>query len=97
MPDSEFKAWQAKKILEDRHVSVMNGIEDKEVAGLIDEIDIDDINNILLFEVKKSGSNVGSDATISRQNFLLRVEEAEKNLKAGKVKKISIDKFIEAI
>jgi len=35
--------------------------------------------------------------TVKRQNFLLRIEEAEKNLKAGKVKKISIDKFIEAI
>jgi len=35
--------------------------------------------------------------TVKRQNFLLRVEEAEKNLKAGKVKKISIDKFIEGI
>ncbi|MDP2682459.1 MAG: hypothetical protein Q8P28_06615 [Deltaproteobacteria bacterium] len=34
--------------------------------------------------------------TIKRQNFLLRIEEAEKNLKAGKVKKISIDRFIEA-
>lgn len=35
--------------------------------------------------------------TIKRQNFLLRIEEAEKNLKAGKVKKISIDRFIEGI
>ncbi|MBI3584255.1 MAG: hypothetical protein HY096_09965 [Nitrospinae bacterium] len=33
--------------------------------------------------------------TIKRQNFLLRIEEAERNLKAGKVKKISIDKLIE--
>lgn len=35
--------------------------------------------------------------TVKRQNFLLRIEEVEKNLKAGKIKKISIDKFIEAI
>ncbi len=35
--------------------------------------------------------------TIKRQNFLLRIEEAEKNLKAGKVKRISIDRFIEGI
>jgi len=35
--------------------------------------------------------------TIKRQNFLLRIEDAEKNLKAGKVKKISIDRFIEGI
>ncbi|MBF8251436.1 MAG: hypothetical protein HW382_1064, partial [Deltaproteobacteria bacterium] len=35
--------------------------------------------------------------TVKRQQFLFRLEEAEKNLKAGKVKKISIDKFIEGI
>ena len=35
--------------------------------------------------------------TVKRQNFLLRIVEAEKNLKAGKVKRISIDKFIESI
>lgn len=35
--------------------------------------------------------------TVKRQQFLLRIEEAEKNLKAGKVKKISVDKFIESI
>ncbi|MBI5187802.1 MAG: hypothetical protein HZA07_01835 [Nitrospirae bacterium] len=35
--------------------------------------------------------------TVKRQNFLLRIEEAEKNLKAGKVKKISIDRFIESL
>lgn len=34
---------------------------------------------------------------VKRQNFLLRIEEAEKNLKAGKIKRISIDKFIESI
>lgn len=33
--------------------------------------------------------------TVKRQNFLLRMAEAEKNLKAGKVKKITVDKFIE--
>lgn len=35
--------------------------------------------------------------TVKRQNFLLRIDEAEKNLNAGKVKKVSIDKFIEGI
>ena len=35
--------------------------------------------------------------TIKRQNFLLRIAEAEKNLKSGKVKKVSIEKFIESI
>ena len=33
--------------------------------------------------------------SVKRQNFLLRIAEAEKNLKAGKFKKVSIDKFIE--
>jgi hypothetical protein len=32
---------------------------------------------------------------VKRQNFLLRIAEAEKNLKAGKVKKVTVDKFIE--
>ncbi len=35
--------------------------------------------------------------TVKRQNFLLRINEAEENLKAGKVKKVSVDKFIESI
>ena len=35
--------------------------------------------------------------TVKRQNFLLRLNEAEKNLKLGKVKKVSVDKFIEGI
>jgi hypothetical protein len=34
---------------------------------------------------------------VKRQNFLLRIAEAEKNLKAGKVKQIPVDKFIEQI
>ena len=32
--------------------------------------------------------------SVKRQNFLLRIAEAEKNLKARKVKKITVDKFI---
>jgi hypothetical protein len=32
--------------------------------------------------------------TVKRQNFLLRIEEAEKNLRFGKVKKITIEDFI---
>ena len=32
-----------------------------------------------------------------RQQFLLRLDEAEKNLKARKVKKVTVDKFIENI
>jgi len=35
--------------------------------------------------------------TVKRQNFLLRINEAEENLKAGKVKKVSVDKFVESI
>ena len=35
--------------------------------------------------------------TVKRQQFLFRLEEAEKNLKTGKVKKVSVDKFIEGI
>jgi len=35
--------------------------------------------------------------TVKCQHFLLRIEEAEKNLRAGKIKKVSIDKFIESI
>ncbi len=35
--------------------------------------------------------------TVKRQNLLLRISEAEKNLKAGKVKKVSADKFIDGI
>ncbi len=34
---------------------------------------------------------------VKRQNFLLRLAEAEKNLKSGKIKKIHIDRFIESI
>jgi len=35
--------------------------------------------------------------TVKRQQFLFRLEEAEKNLKAGKIKKVSAEKFIEDI
>lgn len=35
--------------------------------------------------------------TVKRQNFLFRIDEAEKNLKAEKVKKVLFDKFIESI
>ena len=35
--------------------------------------------------------------TVKRQNFLLRIEEAEKNLKEGRVKKVEIDDFIKSI
>jgi len=35
--------------------------------------------------------------TVKRQMFLFRMEEAEKNLKAGKIKKVSVDKFIDGI
>ncbi len=35
--------------------------------------------------------------TVKRQNFLLRIDEAERNLKAGRIKKVSIDKLIEDI
>lgn len=35
--------------------------------------------------------------TVKRQNFLFRLEEAEKNLKAGKIKKVSVKDFIGGI
>jgi hypothetical protein len=35
--------------------------------------------------------------TVKRQQFLVRLEEAEKSLKTGKIKKVSPDKFIESI
>lgn len=35
--------------------------------------------------------------TYKRQKFLLRLDETEKNLKKGKVKKVNIDEFIENI
>jgi len=34
---------------------------------------------------------------VKRQQFLMRMAEAEKNLKAGRVKKISMDQFIESL
>lgn len=35
--------------------------------------------------------------SVKRQNFLLRIAEAERNLKAGKVKKVTVGNFIEQI
>jgi len=35
--------------------------------------------------------------TVKRQQLLFRLEEAEKNLTAGKTKKVPVDKFIESI
>jgi hypothetical protein len=35
--------------------------------------------------------------TVKRQNLLLRIDEAEINLKEGKVKKVSLDRFIEGV
>jgi len=35
--------------------------------------------------------------TVKRQQFLVRLEEAEKSLKTGKIKKVSVDKFIDNI
>ena len=35
--------------------------------------------------------------TVKRQRLLFRIEEAEKNLKGGKVKKVSVDEFIDSI
>jgi hypothetical protein len=34
---------------------------------------------------------------VKRQQFLLPLDEAEKNLKAGQVKKVSVENFIEGI
>ena len=35
--------------------------------------------------------------TVKRQSFLLRLDEAERNLKEGRVKKVGIDDFIKSI
>ncbi len=35
--------------------------------------------------------------TVKRQNFLLRIDEAERNFKKGRVKKVEIDSFIRSI
>jgi predicted RNase H-like nuclease len=35
--------------------------------------------------------------TVKRQKLLFRIEEAEKNLRAGKVKKVAVDEFIDSI
>ncbi len=35
--------------------------------------------------------------TVKRQNFLFRLEESEKNLKTGKIKKVSLKDFIGSI
>ena len=35
--------------------------------------------------------------TVKRHNFLLRIAEAEKNLKAGKFRKFKVDNFIKVI
>lgn len=35
--------------------------------------------------------------TVKRQQFLFRIEEAERNLKDKKVKKVSVDSFIDSI
>ncbi len=34
---------------------------------------------------------------VKRQQFLMRLDEAEKNLKSGRVKKVPMDEFIESI
>lgn len=34
---------------------------------------------------------------VKRQQFLMRLDEAEKNLKSGKVKKVSMDEFLESL
>ena len=34
---------------------------------------------------------------VKRQQFLMRLDEAEKNLKGGRVKKVSMDEFIESL
>jgi len=35
--------------------------------------------------------------TVKRQRLLFRIEEVEKNLRSGKVEKVSVDDFIENI
>jgi hypothetical protein len=35
--------------------------------------------------------------TVKRQRLLFRIEEAERNLRKGKVRKIPVDEFVKAI
>jgi predicted RNase H-like nuclease len=35
--------------------------------------------------------------TVKRQKLLFRIEEAEKNLRTGKAKKVAVDEFIDSI
>jgi hypothetical protein len=35
--------------------------------------------------------------TVRRQQFLVRLDESEKNLNVGKVRKVTADKFIDSI
>ncbi len=35
--------------------------------------------------------------TVKRQQFLLRITDAEKNLRLGKIKKVPVEEFIDSI
>jgi hypothetical protein len=52
-----------------------------------------------MIEIPKDEYNMLKEIykTVKRQKLLFRIEEAEKNLRAGKVKKVTVDEFINNI
>lgn len=50
-------------------------------------------------KIPKQGYNLLKEVyrTVKRQAFLVRLDEAERNLSAGKTKRSSVDDFIEAV
>lgn len=56
-------------------------------------------NNVETIQIPVNEYNLLKEIykTYKRQKFLLRLDETEKNLKKGKVKKVNIDEFIENI
>jgi hypothetical protein len=64
----------------------LGGNMQKNIAKEMIEIPKDEYN--MLKEIYK---------TVKRQKLLFRIEEAEKNLRTGKVKKVTVDEFIDNI
>jgi hypothetical protein len=64
----------------------LGGNMQKNIAKEMIEIPKDEYN--MLKEIYK---------TVKRQKLLFRIEEAEKNLRTGKVKKVTVDEFVDNI
>jgi hypothetical protein len=52
-----------------------------------------------MIEIPKNEYNMLKEIykTVKRQKLLFRIEEAEKNLRTGKVKKVTVDEFVDNI